>query len=230
MFGAEVCMPQWKPWDLPFHAVATGPVDERVYALRTGPVNMYVYVAEGALIAVDAGVSGPLVCKEWAKLPWPSENVAAVFLTHGDSDHTGGLRLFSHAELYLSADEEPLVSRRRARFLGRIYSPRLEYAYTSLSDGQVVQIGGARVQAIATPGHTPGSMSYLIDEYALFVGDTLSLRGGWVAPSPRLINMDTAREKASIRKLASLEGIKLLCTGHAGCSRDWEEAIAAWRA
>jgi hydroxyacylglutathione hydrolase len=230
MLGEEARMPQWKPWNLPFHAVATGPVDERVYALRTGPVNMYVYVAEGALIAVDAGVSGPLVRKEWAKLPWPAEDVAAVFLTHGDSDHTGGLELFPQAKLYLSANEEPLVSGRQARFFGRVFGTRLEYPHTLLADGQVIQIGGTRVHAIATPGHTPGSMSYLIGGYALFVGDTLSLRGGWVASSPRLMNMDTAQEEASIRRLASLEGVRLLCTGHAGCTRDWEEAITAWRA
>jgi hydroxyacylglutathione hydrolase len=223
-------MPQWKPWNWPFHPARTGRVDERVYAVRNADVNMYVYVAEGALIAVDAAKSAARVRNEWAKLPWAAEDVAAVFLTHGDSDHVGGLGFFPQAQLYLSGAEEPLVTRRQARFLGRVYNPRLEYPYTPLADEQVVEIGGSRVQAIATPGHTPGSMSYLVDEQVLFVGDTLSLCRGRVALFPPFINMDTPKEGASIRKLASLEGIALLCTGHSGCTRHWDRAIAPWRA
>ncbi|MBN1401194.1 MAG: MBL fold metallo-hydrolase [Anaerolineae bacterium] len=223
-------MPRWKPWDWPFHPAPTGRVDERVYAVRNGDVNMYVYVADGALIAIDAGKSAAHVRKAWARLPLALEDVAAMLLTHGDYDHVGGLALFSQAALYLSAEEGPLVSRGQPRFLGRIYNPELEYPFTPLEDGQVVEVAGIRVQAIATPGHTIGSMSYLVDEQALFVGDTLSLRRGQVAPFLRFMNMDTPREEASIRKLASLEGVKLLCTGHSGCTRHWDEAIAPWRA
>ena len=41
-----------------------------------------------------------------------------------------------------------------------------------LADGEQLHIGSLPVQALATPGHTPDSMSYLVGD-AVFVGDTL---------------------------------------------------------
>jgi glyoxylase-like metal-dependent hydrolase (beta-lactamase superfamily II) len=41
-----------------------------------------------------------------------------------------------------------------------------------LADGDVLRTGTLSVQVLATPGHTPDSMSYLIGD-AVFVGDTL---------------------------------------------------------
>jgi glyoxylase-like metal-dependent hydrolase (beta-lactamase superfamily II) len=41
-----------------------------------------------------------------------------------------------------------------------------------VSDGDVVEVEGLRLQAITTPGHTPGSVSYYTDGM-LFSGDTL---------------------------------------------------------
>lgn len=41
-----------------------------------------------------------------------------------------------------------------------------------LRDGDIVRIGAFDVRVIATPGHTPDSVSYLAED-ALFVGDTL---------------------------------------------------------
>ncbi len=122
-----------------------------------------------------------------------------------------------------------MVTGQRVRMFGRIYSPRLERAHTSLEDGQVLRVGGTEVQAIATPGHTPGSMSYLVDGCALFVGDALTVRGGWVAPPMGPISMDNARARASLKKLAALHGVEWLCTGHSGCISNWEQAISPWR-
>jgi glyoxylase-like metal-dependent hydrolase (beta-lactamase superfamily II) len=41
-----------------------------------------------------------------------------------------------------------------------------------LADGEVLRVGALAVQALATPGHTSDSMSYLVGD-AVFVGDTL---------------------------------------------------------
>ena len=53
------------------------------------------------------------------------------------------------------------------------------YGYgTAVRDGQVWQVGRLKIRAIHTPGHTPGSMSYLLHDpegapWMLFTGDTL---------------------------------------------------------
>lgn len=42
-----------------------------------------------------------------------------------------------------------------------------------LNDGDVVTFGQSKIRVLHTPGHTPGSMSYLLDEKYVFTGDTL---------------------------------------------------------
>jgi hypothetical protein len=63
----------------------------------------------------------------------------------------------------------------------------------------------------------------------LFTGDTLALRKGLARPFVRLFNVDTAREKESIRALARLEGVSLLCTAHTGCTTQVAQAMRPWK-
>jgi hypothetical protein len=55
------------------------------------------------------------------------------------------------------------------------------------------------------------------------------LRDGRVRTFYRLINMDTATQKASIRKLARLGNVSLLCTAHTGCTTDYALAMKDWQ-
>jgi glyoxylase-like metal-dependent hydrolase (beta-lactamase superfamily II)/rhodanese-related sulfurtransferase len=57
----------------------------------------------------------------------------------------------------------------------------LQRKVTPLADGAEIPLGGSggvrvRIQAVATPGHTPGSTSYLIGGRYLLTGDTLFVR------------------------------------------------------
>jgi glyoxylase-like metal-dependent hydrolase (beta-lactamase superfamily II) len=93
----------------------------------------------------------------------------------------------------------------------------------------VVRVGSIKVQAIATPGHTTGSMSYLIDGSILFVGDTFKLRDDMVYAKRPYINMDTDRQKASIRRLAQLTHVALACTAHNGYTEEFDHAMSKWK-
>ena len=42
-----------------------------------------------------------------------------------------------------------------------------------LAENEELQVGQLAIKALHTPGHTPADMSYLVNEQALFVGDTL---------------------------------------------------------
>jgi glyoxylase-like metal-dependent hydrolase (beta-lactamase superfamily II) len=50
---------------------------------------------------------------------------------------------------------------------------------TALSDGDFVQAGSLRLQAVHTPGHSDGSMCFLSDDGSLFSGDTLMRDVSW---------------------------------------------------
>jgi glyoxylase-like metal-dependent hydrolase (beta-lactamase superfamily II) len=155
--------------------------------------------------------------------------VTHLFLTHADTDHTGGIDLFANAQIYLSRDEEQMIDGRTARMLVFYRNPGIDRPYTLLDDGDTVTVGPIGIRAIATPGHTPGAMSYLADNHVLFTGDTIALRKDTAHPFFRLLNMDTARAKASIRMLARLENVALLCTAHTGCTTQVAQAMGAWR-
>jgi glyoxylase-like metal-dependent hydrolase (beta-lactamase superfamily II) len=90
-----------------------------------------------------------------------------VLDTHVHADHlSGGPRLAARAGVPYSVDAG-------ADF-------ELRHAVEPLVDGQELSLGGepdstVRVQVMATPGHTPGSTSYLVGRRYLLTGDTLFL-------------------------------------------------------
>ena len=68
-----------------------------------------------------------------------------------------------------------------ARLTGAVvYLPdqrRVSYPFQALRDGDAVRIGDATLVALHTPGHSWESTCYLLDDRALFTGDTLFLAG-----------------------------------------------------
>ena len=210
----------WRP-------VPTGDVAERVYAVRVGSVNMFLYSDGEHTLGIDSTSSAEAVLAEIQHLSVAP--VTHLFLTHTDVDHAGGLAAFPEGQIYLSEDEERMIDGTTPRMFGVYRNRPLGRPYTLLTDGDVITIGSIRVQAIATPGHTPGSMSYRVDDGVLFTGDTLTLRDGRVQTFYRLFNMDTATQRQSIGKLAQLEGISILCTAHTGYTTDYNTAMEHWR-
>jgi hydroxyacylglutathione hydrolase len=92
--------------------------------------------------------------------------IAHVLLTHLHADFIAGhleLRDRVGATIYLGA------------------AAKAEYAFTPLADGDRIEFGAVRLQALETPGHTPESISILIfdrdrsdtEPYAVLTGDTL---------------------------------------------------------
>jgi hydroxyacylglutathione hydrolase len=215
----------WRLYGAMWYPVETGQVTEHVYAVRVRDVNMFIYTDGEHAVAIDAAYAGDALFEELKRLPIPPESVTHLFLTHADVDHAGGLDAFPGAQIYLSKDEEQMIDGTTARLFGLYHSPRLARAYSLLDDGDIVTVGTTRVRAVATPGHTPGAMSFVVNDRVLFSGDTLALRNGRVYPFYRLFNKDTATQRESIRKLASLQGIDLLCTAHTGCTRDYARAM-----
>ncbi|HYA32375.1 MAG TPA: MBL fold metallo-hydrolase [Candidatus Bathyarchaeia archaeon] len=208
-------------------------IAEHVFEIKSRGVSMFVFTTGNSPICFDTGLSEGLVKRGFGALGITPERVRHVFLTHTDRDHLGGLNLFTNADVYLSVDEEQMINRTTPRFLGLVYNPILKRPYKLLSNGDLVQAGQTRVQAVATPGHTPGSMSYLVNDSVLFVGDTLVLHQGKARPFSRrhvrdLTHMDIATQTESAKKLAKLENISLMATGHTGFTTEFESAMTDW--
>jgi glyoxylase-like metal-dependent hydrolase (beta-lactamase superfamily II) len=54
---------------------------------------------------------------------------------------------------------------------------RVRFPYRAIADGEQIGIGGATITALHTPGHTLESTSYLLNDQAVFTGDTLFTKG-----------------------------------------------------
>jgi glyoxylase-like metal-dependent hydrolase (beta-lactamase superfamily II) len=97
-----------------------------------------------------------------------------------DIARQGGWSIRYVLETHLHADH---LSRARdlAQVTGAVLllppQDRARFAFTSIADGQRVRLGDATLRAIHTPGHTNESTSYVLNDAAVFTGDTLFTNG-----------------------------------------------------
>ena len=205
--------------------VQTGKITNNLYALRTGTVNFFIYQDGRTIICIDSGYGKKAILRALDRLGLDPKSITHLLLTHSDFDHVGGLAVFNKAEIFLSSDEEQMVNGQKARFAGCFYNSRIKKPYHLLHDNDIVETGAITIRALFTPGHTAGSISYLVNESVLFVGDTFKLVDGKVHSLRSYINMDTGQQKESIRKLAGLENIDMALTAHWGFTSEFNQAI-----
>lgn len=210
--------------------VETAKLSDSAFVIKGTICNIYLVKTRDGYIAFDAGDDPGKIAKECASLSIDPSLVQAVFLTHSDADHVDGLPAFPLAKVYLSKEEIPLLKDKTHRhFLGLGHINKLPVSdYATLSDGNAVEIGGVTVNAISTPGHTQGSMSFRVGDF-LFVGDLCLIVDGQVRPMIKIFTEDEEMDAASIRKIAGLTNVKRICTAHTGCTVNLEKALELWR-
>ena len=102
--------------------------------------------------------------------------VDAVILTHGHFDHVFSSQLFKSAtgaQVLMHAADLPLL--RDMPETARLFGFKAEVPPEPdrlVRDGDRIQIGGLTFTVLETPGHTPGSISLMLDD-VVFVGDAL---------------------------------------------------------
>ena len=140
--------------------------------------------------------------------------LTGALATHYHVDHIGG-DLMGHpiegirelldqapVPIHVQADEAPWVQRATGVSAGDLVE------HTS---GDVVMVGGVPIELIHTPGHTPGSQCFLVDN-RLVAGDTLFLEGCGRTDLP---GGDAAMLYESLtQKLAKVPDEAVLYPGH----------------
>jgi glyoxylase-like metal-dependent hydrolase (beta-lactamase superfamily II) len=148
--------------------------------------------------------------------------VVAIVCTHGHNDHINAAADLQEAVATEGEDRAPVVLHDEDRMLwDQVYAGRSPDM--ALKDGQTLEVGGAGLQVIHTPGHSPGGVClHLASEGVLFSGDTL-FRGGPGATGRSFSDFATIIE--SIRtKLLTLPPDTVVHTGHGDSTTIGDEA------
>jgi glyoxylase-like metal-dependent hydrolase (beta-lactamase superfamily II) len=209
-----------------------------------------VHDADGWTL-IDAGLklAAPRILAQLKTAGIAATDVKRILITHGHIDHVGGLpdlRAVSSAAVLCGADErvyvegkQPIVQPQRGDVppLARLMMPPKPQTMAGtpvtrvLQDGEVLSevLGG--LQAVATPGHSPGHMCYWQPALGvLFTGDVIMRI---LAPEFRLpfagFTTDMAQNVRSIQRIAALEP-KLLLFGHGTPMHNAAPALKAFAA
>ncbi len=207
------------------------------------PSAAYVVETSEGLVLIDSGLEGDarLTRSQLRRLGLDESRLRAILLTHVHGDHTGGaqrLREATGARVYAGRGDATLLQEGGPRdaFFSTFSMPEAEIHPVALDvvldGGEEIQIGDARFLAIAAPGHTPGSLCYLLEHRGLrilFSGDVImTLRGDDRLSDPTLRSplgtyaahrapryRGNARDfLASLRALRALPPPDLLLPGH----------------
>ena len=138
--------------------------------------------------------------------------IKAVLLTHAHFDHAGNVKKLQDdgAKIYVSKiDAEKLLNDDN---LASSFGRRFDYctADFTFNGGEILDIEGIKIEVIATPGHTDGSVSFKVDNN-LFTGDTLFLESVGRTDFPTGNKSELIR---SVTKLFDLEGDYKVYPGH----------------
>ena len=228
---------------LPPLAPFTMRITEGLYILGgLSPSAAYAVETTQGIVLVDSGLrSDARVLKSQmagAGLDW--RRVRAVLLTHAHADHTGGaqcVRTETGATVYAGEGDAAVLlagGPREAIFSafelpeGTIHATNVDIA---LKGGETIDFGDVRIRVLATPGHTPGSVCYLMERgalRALFAGDVISTfvgaekshlhisrpLGTYSTYMPPRYRGDAKAYLASLRKLRALPLPDLVLPGH----------------
>lgn len=140
--------------------VQTIKMDDNTWRMEDGFVRFFLLAGNEKAVLIDSGVDCPNakeLAQELTDLP------IMLINTHGDGDHTSGTAAF--AEICMGEKD----------YTGCGVSERFpKTSLRAVQDGEIIDLGGRRLEIIAIPGHTAGSIAILdVERRRLFAGDSV---------------------------------------------------------
>ncbi len=175
-------------------------VGERVKA------NCYFLWREGqfSCAVIDPGYDGEKIIQTLEEMQLKCSH---ILVTHGHYDHTMAVDMLhatTGAPIYVAAQDVGVKLGNRAY----IFKPK--GPFFALVNGTVLEAGGLEIHVLATPGHSPGSVTFLC-ENALFTGDVLM---AGTCGATNFSGGDGDKLAQSLAFLSHMEGNYLIYPGH----------------
>lgn len=180
-------------------------------------VNIYLIVGKENCYLVDSGVAGAdTLIEEYLKeLGKSIADIGGIFVTHAHPDHIGAaaeIKRKSGCKIYA-----PILEREWIEDIDRQFKDRpIPNFYTllpesvkidkTLLDSDVIELEeGLTIKAHLTNGHSHGSMSFLLNDEILFMGDAIP------APNDLPIFTDYAASIYTMDKIQGMSKVKFFC-------------------
>ncbi|MBR6510316.1 MAG: MBL fold metallo-hydrolase [Clostridia bacterium] len=174
-------------------------------------VNCYLIKTEKAAIVIDPGYKNEKIDEFLLE---NKDKERLILLTHAHFDHIGALpalRDKTGVKIAIGEDENELLADGSLNLSDRFHAHIPPFsADVFLKDSEELVIGDIKIKTIFTPGHTKGSVCYLI-ENVLFSGDTLFYESVGRTDFP---TSDFSKLASSVKKLYTLPDETVVFSGH----------------
>lgn len=216
-------------------------IAEGLYRIGSDIVSSYLVVDADGVTIIDAGLPRywKLLNDELARIGKSLDDVRALVLTHGDSDHIGfaaqlyrekGIAAYLHpaddsrARLEVKKPRSSWGPVKAGPLAGFLWYSAREGGLRArpvgelrpAEDGQVLDVPGSP-RIIHVPGHTPGSVAVHVPAAdALFLGDTMTTRNvltGATGPKPAPFTLQPQQALASLDRIEGVDATWVL-PGH----------------
>lgn len=174
--------------------------------------NTYIVLGKSGTAVIDPGGSTDQII---ARLKELGRTPDIILLTHGHYDHTYSCARFSElggVVVYMSRLDNFLIENGGPMVRHGIEIQ--EFSYNDIADGQTITAKDLSFVVLTTPGHTPGSVCYISQNY-LFSGDTLF--NGTIGRTD-FPGGDINQMQNSLKKIAALSRDLIVLPGHGPAS------------
>lgn len=132
---------------------------EDTWRIEEEGVRFFLLAGQERALLIDSGMEthdAKEIAQELVRLP------VGLLNTHADRDHVGSNGEFETFYMHPAEASNYYNTQKKTG------------AFTPIEDGDVIDLGGRKLEIVAIPGHTPGSVAVLdIGNRVLYSGDTV---------------------------------------------------------
>ena len=195
----------------------------------------WIIPSQGGAVLIDAGLDekAPDIIAALKRKGLQPESVQAILITHGHGDHFGGAIAFPNALVLADKNDIPLIlgQKKREGIVPNIFSKMSPSKappkkIEAIPDGDSITVDGRTFGIIRLPGHSAGSVAYLLGDI-LFSGDALMGSAEGLMPPAPFASDDPQQSKKSPAALSKLY-FSTIADGHTGAVFDGHKKLEAY--